>query len=105
MSRTKLSIAGGIILPLSWYVFSVFLSFLIYTFVGWERLPSIAEKLLFLPVGWTEDLYESLFTPHMFETFTISFLLLSIVGNFIFYSLLTYAVLYYFEKRSLFWFK
>lgn len=99
MTRVVLSMIGGIVIPILYYIVSVFISFIISISIGWERLPRITEKLLFIPIGWTEEVYNKLFTPHMFDTFSIEFLSITIIGNFILYFLVTYTLLNYFQDR------
>jgi ABC-type Na+ efflux pump permease subunit len=95
MNRISLSMIGGVVIPILYYCAASFISFLIYISIGWEQLPGIAETLLFLPIGWTEMIYDKLFSTHIFSEFIVEYLLLTIIGNYILYFSLTYSFLHY----------
>lgn len=97
MNRITLSMIGGIVIPILYYCIALITSFIIYISIGWEQVPRIVETLLFLPISWTEMIYDNLFPSRMFAMFSIEFLLLTAIGNYILYFLLTYSFLHYYQ--------
>lgn len=93
MKRTFTSVCGGVLFPMLHYLIACGVGNLIHQRLGWQRLPRVLEFLLFFPVMWPDAIYNLLFTPEMFDYFSVTFLSLLVLGNFILYAFLTYRLL------------
>ncbi|HEY0082215.1 MAG TPA: hypothetical protein VGB61_05440 [Pyrinomonadaceae bacterium] len=87
-------------LPVLYYAAIHVVAYVAHITFGWERLQPVLEFLLFLPIGWTEMIYNMLFTREMFDSYSLTFMSLFIFGNFTLYAVLTYAFLGRFAATS-----
>jgi hypothetical protein len=89
---------GGAAIPILYSFVIWFIYYVVQESIGWERLPDMLRTLLILPVGWIAMIHDKLFPSIAFDFKSLlESLLLTIIGNYILYFLLTYGFLHYYK--------
>ena len=97
MKRVLLSIIGGILLPLLYLVLWTILWNLGERGSTFQLRVELARPILIFPLSWASHIYFYFFPPdpdfHMFTGLEFGNIASVIIGNFLLYSILIYAVL------------
>ncbi|HEV3470804.1 MAG TPA: hypothetical protein VG148_15890 [Pyrinomonadaceae bacterium] len=92
--RIWLSVAGGVLIPLLYFV----IAFVVVESIYGGRLAEPYGRLVAVPVGWAGMAYQRLFFPRagdpkMIGDYGAEFILVNIAGDVLLYSLITFLVL------------